>query len=82
MEKENIIKILSEILKINEEELANIDDEYSLTLFSLNSIRSIELIMRLEEELNIEVGDEDLSIDKVDTISKIISLSNKYTTVT
>ncbi|KMQ32191.1 acyl carrier protein [Bacillus cereus] len=65
-------KILSEIqslLNYND----NISIEQNLFVLGLDSLKSIELIVNLEEAFNIEFDDEELSsnlVENVDALSK------------
>jgi acyl carrier protein len=56
-------------------ELKNGDDLRSI---GLNSVTSIELIVRMEQEFNINILDEDLIMENVSSIDNIIQLLKKY----
>lgn len=66
-------------LAIEQDSLVEIGSDVDLRNFGLNSITSIELIVKLEDEFNIAISDDDLIIDNVCTINKIIQLLEKYT---
>lgn len=62
---ENIIK---QCLKLDKNE---IDEESILTDYGMDSLNFVELIVRIEEEYDISIEDEDLLIENFNTISKI-----------
>ncbi|MGB7606337.1 MAG: acyl carrier protein [Lutisporaceae bacterium] len=78
MKKQQIISSLAEVLGVDRQNLENIGENESLRLLGLNSIRAIEIIVRLEQEFDIEVSDEDLFIDNIDTLEKVKILIDKY----
>lgn len=78
MEKQQIINVLSEVLGADKLVLENIKENESLRLLGLNSIRAIEVIVKLEQEFDIEINDTDLAIDNIDTLEKIKLLIDKY----
>ncbi|MDF2986919.1 MAG: Phosphopantetheine attachment site [Eubacterium sp.] len=78
IEKENIIRMLPQVLKRDESELLEINDATDLREHGLDSITSIELIVMLEDEFNISVEDEDLLIDNFNTVEKLMLLLDKY----
>jgi acyl carrier protein len=53
--------------------LEEIGESEDLTEYGLNSISAIRLIIAIEEEFGFKVNDEDLTIDKFNTISNISS---------
>jgi acyl carrier protein len=77
-DKLNIINILSKILNMDHKVLLDLNEDESLRDYGLNSIRGIELIIRIEQEYGINIGDNDLIINSYDTINKIQDLVKKY----
>lgn len=70
MDIESTIKnLLSEILT---SETLNFSDEINLEEY-LDSIQFVQLIIRIEDEFNIEYPPEKLLISESNTISKIVS---------
>ena len=65
-------------LSIDKDSLQEIGNDTDLRNYGLNSITSIELIVKLEDEFNIAISDDDLIIDNVSTIDKIVQLLKKY----
>lgn len=76
--KKKIIKILNETLKVEEGILEQFDENAELIDLGLDSLNAIEIIVILENTFNISVEDEDLLIDNINTISKLITLVTKY----
>lgn len=74
---DNEIKdILVELLK--NEDLKNISNEDDLTEYGLDSLQSIELVVLLEEKYSISFAEEDLLLEKISSVKKIIETINKY----
>lgn len=73
MEKK-IRDFISEVIEFGQGEIDSIDLDTDLVEYGLDSINAIELIVRLEEEFEIEVDDDDLLIDNINTINKLISI--------
>lgn len=70
-----ITKKLSEML--NRE--VSIDYETDLRKEGLDSIKTIELIVNIEVEFDIQIDDQDLLVENFSTVSKITRLlSEKY----
>ncbi len=70
--------VLAETIGIERDALENISGNDDLRSHGLNSISCIELIVKLEQENEITISDEDLLIDNVCTINSIYNLLEKY----
>lgn len=73
MEKK-IRDFISEVVELEQGVIDSIDLDTDLVEYGLDSINAIELIVRLEEEFEIEVDDDDLLIDNINTLNKLISI--------
>lgn len=78
--KEVIDNEVSEDLYMSVNELNDDDDLFALGVDSLNVVR---IILAIEDEFNIQINDDDLSIDNLGTINSINNLisnilSQKY----
>ncbi|WP_135550730.1 acyl carrier protein [Paenibacillus cymbidii] len=73
---EIITNIVLSVLDIKEHK---IDGDRSLEELGLDSIATIKLIVRIEEELNISFDDKDLLIENLNTLNKICEKVQKYT---
>lgn len=77
MEKE-IKSFLCEILPITKNEISHISVDDKLEEYGLDSIRAIELVVWLEDKYEITIVDNDLLLDNLCTIKKIINIVDKY----
>lgn len=68
--KEKILDIVNEVLE-NEEEII-IDDNMDLSELGMTSINMISIVIQIEEKLGIEFNDEDLILDNLNTVQKLI----------
>lgn len=73
MEKK-IRDFISKVVELEQGVIDSIDLDTDLVEYGLDSINAIELIVRLEEEFEIEVDDDDLLIDNINTLNKLISI--------
>ena len=78
VERDRIIEILYSVLEADEAQVDNIKDEEDLCEFGLNSISSVDLVVTLEEMYDIMYDDDDLLLDNLNTINKIMETTNKY----
>jgi acyl carrier protein len=74
----SIKNILAEVSNINKEELEILTVDSDLRNIGIDSLTSIELVVKLEEQLSISINDDDLSIDNVCSIKNIMELVKKY----
>lgn len=72
MTHDEIIRILNEHLEGRQITLEHID--YDLTQIGLDSIRFIRVIVAFESVFNIEIPDEYLVLEKMNTINKIYTV--------
>mgnify|MGYP004480797763 CR=1 FL=1 len=74
----SIVELVAQVLKIDSEEVLKFDDEKSLKEFGVTSLKAMELIVLIETKLGVELDDEDLELEKIDTIKELCVLYNKY----
>ena len=74
MEKE-VISIISELTFIGLEEISQED---SLISLGIDSLKAVELIVKLEEHFGIVFDDSDLDPEKLTTVQTVIELINQY----
>ncbi|WP_124068012.1 phosphopantetheine-binding protein [Clostridium sp. E02] len=79
MKKEIILNLLTGLLNISIEELKNLKDTDDLCTFGLTSIKALEFLVLLEEEMQVKLNEEDIYISKVLTLNSISKLIDKYT---
>lgn len=68
--KEKILSIVNEVLE-NEQEII-IDDNMDLSELGMTSINMISIVIQIEEELGIEFNDDDLILDNLNTVQKLV----------
>ncbi|MBJ7930798.1 hypothetical protein JDS81_16060 [Bacillus cereus group sp. N31] len=79
MLKEKIIKVLAQTLRLDINVIEKYGENENLTSLLVKSITTIQLIIKLEEEFDIEIAEEDLNLENFDTINKINTLlEGKY----
>ncbi|QJC32366.1 acyl carrier protein [Enterobacteriaceae endosymbiont of Donacia dentata] len=66
-------KVIANVLEIKEK---NITNDTSFKDLNVDSLETIEIIMSLEEEFNIEISDEDT--EKITSIQEAINYINNY----
>lgn len=77
MELEKTIRNkLAEVLKIENPE--EISLEKDLKEYGMDSLNAIELVVALEMEFGIEFAEDDLLVDNLCTVQKIILVVRKY----
>lgn len=77
--KEKIIKVLAQTLRLDINVIEKYGENENLTSLLIKSITTIQLIIKLEEEFDIEIAEEDLNLENFDTINKITTLlEEKY----
>jgi acyl carrier protein len=70
--KDRLRKVMIEALDLKVD-LAAIPDKNLVATLGLDSINTIEYLIWVEGEFNIEIADEDLSIDLIDDLDKLAS---------
>ncbi len=78
MDKPFILKLIAEVLEVEVDSLLQFPENESLRLLSMNSLKAIRLIVKIEEILEGEIEDDDYSVDKVDTIENVVQFVAKY----
>lgn len=73
---ETVKSLLYKILQI--EEVTDLADDTDLRTVGLDSLTAVEIIVEIEDTLGVEIEDGDLMVEKVETISKITQLYEKY----
>lgn len=77
MELEKTIRNkLAEVLKIEKPE--EISLEKDLKEYGMDSLNAIELVVALEMEFGIEFAEDDLLVDNLCTVQKLILVVRKY----
>jgi len=75
--KERIVKIVSEVLELKGDEIANLrnEDDYE-PIGSWDSIRHVQIMVALEDEFDLEI--EDTAIPKLNNLAKIAAYIDQH----
>jgi acyl carrier protein len=76
--RSDVINILSKALDVDINVLSQIGDDEDIDPYGLDSINGIQAMILLEREFDIELVDEDLLLENVNTINKIKKTFEKY----
>ena len=71
-------EMVLQFLETDAQMAENIDENEDLSEYGFNSLRAMELVVNIEDEFGIELEDEDLLIDNLDTIAKLRIVVRKY----
>lgn len=78
MDIEKIYQILSTILEKDVEEIEELPMQTKTEDIGLDSLKFISFIVTIEEEYDIEISDEDLTVEKFATLGHIFAMMKKY----
>jgi len=73
--KNKVLNIISELSVLSNSE---IDLEDKFTDIGIDSLKIVELIIKLEEELNIKFDDGELDPSKLIAVKNVLELTEKY----
>lgn len=73
-----VSELVAKVLKMEINDVYQLDENASLKELGLSSLKAMELIVLLETELDVELNDDDLNLDKTDTIKALCGLYDKY----
>lgn len=62
---------IAEIIESHVEDMELQEDSYEVGLAGMNSIAFIQIIVELEEKFKVEIPDEYLMLNKMDTVKKM-----------
>lgn len=74
-QKNKVLNIISKFSDLSDYEI-NLEDKF--TDIGIDSLKIVELIIRLEDELNIKFNDSELNPSKLVAIRNILELTEKY----
>lgn len=72
MAKEKIIELIA---NITNQEKENINDD--LQINGIDSVQFIELLVKIEDEFNIEIEEDFFSIERLNSVNKIVEYIEK-----
>ena len=76
--KKDIYEIIAKLLNVDDEMIKNIKEDDDLMLHGMTSISCIQLLVNIEEKYGINFKDEDLLIQKFNTLKKLFTLLETY----
>ena len=76
--KDKIVEIFSKTMGVDIAEFSNLKVTDDLRDWGLDSLKSIDVIVALEEEYDISIEDSDLLLDNFNTVEKMVKLIEKY----
>ena len=76
--EESLKKHADEVLELDEEAAAGLTADTDLTELGLDSMTCVEVVVNLEDEFGVTVEEEDLAVENMATIGKLIELIEKY----
>ncbi|QNU66694.1 acyl carrier protein [Ruminiclostridium herbifermentans] len=76
--KDKIVEIFSKTVGADISEFADLKVTDDLRDWGLDSLKSIDVIVAIEEEYDIAIEDYDLLLDNFNTVEKMIKLIEKY----
>ncbi len=74
--RETITELIRNVISLDANR--EIKDDENLIDLGLDSIKTIEIVVELEDGFDIEIDEDDLMLDNFSTISKIIELVKRY----
>lgn len=72
-----LLKILDIISVTSGIEKSQLSESTPIGVFGINSVTFISIIVKIEQELNIEIDDEDLEIKKYNTVADLLAVLGK-----
>lgn len=76
--KNEIYKMIAELTEENVNEIEAMDEDENFMSCGMTSINCIQLIVMLEEKYSFCLNDEDLMIEKMNTVTKLIQMLERY----
>lgn len=76
--KEDVYQVISDVLNIDTEFIKHMNEAEDLVVFGMDSVSVVQLVVNLEEKYEIEFQDEDMSIERLNTLNKLFSLLERY----
>lgn len=72
--KEKIIECIALVLRVDIADLKNLPGDQSLRLVGMDSLNSVDVIVNIEQELNISFNDNELMMDNINTVNKLVKI--------
>jgi acyl carrier protein len=78
MKADLVLKIISQVLGVDSDYLVQVKDTIDLRNCGLSSLKTIQLVVAIESEFDITLDGDDMLIENINTIDKIINLVTRY----
>lgn len=75
--KEKIIECIAMVLRVDTDNIKNFSGDKSLRLVGMDSLNSVDVIVNIEQELNVSFNDNELMMDNIDTIDKLVKIAGQ-----
>ena len=74
---EKVRELIKSTLLLESEEVAKIGNEDDLELIGLNSVIMLQFIVKMEQEFDIEIDEEEIIPDNFGTVNKVVQYLEK-----
>ena len=74
---EKVRELIKSILLLESEEVAKIGNEDDLELIGLNSVIMLQFIVKMEQEFDIEIDEEEIIPENFGTVNKVVQYLEK-----
>lgn len=78
VEKQDVCKIVSNILGVDSSLVMRLDEDYELEKVGMTSVNAVQLFADLESNYDIEFEDDDISLRNINTLGKVFALLERY----
>ena len=74
---EKVRELIKSTLLLESEEVAKIGNEDDLELIGLNSVIMLQFIVKMEQEFDIEIDEEEIIPENLGTVNKVVQYLEK-----
>ena len=75
--KKKVRELIKSTLLLESEEVAKIGNEDDLELIGLNSVIMLQFIVKMEQEFDIEIDEEEIIPENFGTVNKVVQYLEK-----
>ncbi|NEW09345.1 acyl carrier protein [Paenibacillus sp. SYP-B3998] len=76
---DKIVEIIAMVFRLEVDHVKRLSREESLSRIGLDSINCMEIVVNIEEEFSIVFNDEELLLDNLNTLDKLIHMVEQKT---
>ncbi|MEW9700444.1 acyl carrier protein [Paenibacillus sp. SI8] len=77
---DKIIEIIAMVFRLEVDQVKRLSGDEALSKIGLDSINCMEVVVNLEEEFSITFSDEELLLDNLNTLNKLVQIVSLKTT--